>query len=572
MSNHVILCGLGELGFRTLEYLRAFGEQVVVVDMQPKPDFERYLDVHGVRLIRNSGNSVQALREAQIASAKAVIAVTPDDMTNLAIGLAAREENAHVRLVIRLFNHRLIEKVEREVPHCRVLDVAALAAPVFAFAGLHDDILHVIDVPGGRFLLRRWSRNLPANAQIVAVPRSKDRQHLKFGFVSAEGPSKDWNFLPRGTAPLVQSELAFALCLPELEETPLSKRHGWKLPPFRMMAAEALRLLGRSRKSLLPPILLFLLFLAAGSAFLFHHTLGLHWYQAIYFVVTIMTTTGFGDISLRHASPAIVLFGTGLMLVGAMLMAVLYAYLTDYLLSTRLAPFLGQIPFPLRQHFIMCGFGKVGYRIAEELRALGFPVIAIEKQEHSQLVELARRQGMPVLVTQDIYGALSSLRLEDARGVMAVTDDDIQNMELAFTAQESNPSIRVVMRLFDPHFASLVEHSFGIHLARSPSGIAAPAFAVAAAADDLLDAFDIGGVLWCVGRIEVRLGSGLEGKRAADLNQRQVLPISYRHGQGEWRPTVPSDYVVQPGDELVILTSRAIWLSLQEESSFLELH
>ena len=53
-----------------------------------------------------------------------------DSFTTQAAALAAREENPDVRLVVRLFNQRLLEKVQREIPHCRALDVAALAAPV----------------------------------------------------------------------------------------------------------------------------------------------------------------------------------------------------------------------------------------------------------------------------------------------------------------------------------------------------------------------------------------------------------------------------------------------------------
>lgn len=88
--NHVLVCGLGELGVRTVEQLLAFGEQVVVVDPHPRADFQRQLAEWGVPLVMEPGNSPRALRAAGVTAARALIAVTDDDMTNLAIALAAR--------------------------------------------------------------------------------------------------------------------------------------------------------------------------------------------------------------------------------------------------------------------------------------------------------------------------------------------------------------------------------------------------------------------------------------------------------------------------------------------------
>lgn len=567
MRNHVILCGLGEQGFRTLERLRAFGETVVVLDPQPAPAFQREVLDWGVPLILEPGNSLRALREADVAHARALIAVSGDDMTNLAIALAARELNPRIRLVMGLFNHRLIDKVEREVPHCRVLDVAALAAPVFAQAGTVDDVLHCLDVPGGRYLLRQWREDVPEDACILAVRRNgQEGEPSLSDDREPEPPTPYWELMPGKTAPLIRQEVAIGLQLAQDDHVVRRRESALSGPltALRHMVEDARRTLLTSGRHPIASVILFLLVLGGLSTYIFHETLHLRWYQAIYFVVTILTTTGFGDVALLHTPPVLVLFGSALMVLGALLMTVLYAFLTDYLLSTRLAPLLGQRLFPLHDHFIICGFGKVGYRIAEELRALGHQVVAVEKDENAQLVERARRSGVPVIVSQDPYTTLMGLHLKEARCLMAVTDDDVQNMELAIAAQEKNPRIRVVVRLFDPQLASLVERAFGIHLVRSPSAIAAPAFAVAAASDDLIDAFELGNVLWCVGRQRLEAEDELCGRPVNGLAKDQVFLLSVRRGESEWLAPVPADWSMLSGDEIVLLTPRDRWLALHD--------
>lgn len=568
MHDHVILCGLGELGFRTLERLRAFGEQVVVLDPDPAPAFHRQVLGWGVPLVLERGNSPEALAEADVGRARALIAVSGDDMTNLAIALSAREANPCIRLVMGLFNHRLIEKVEREVPHCRVLDVAALAAPVFAQAGSLDDVLHCLDVPGGRYLLRQWRDAVPEDACVLAV-RHQPFDAPTEGGLSSEPPAPPlpyWELKAGKTAPLHGQEVAIGLQL--VKDGPVVRRpfHTLDGPmtALRHWIEDARRAVLQGGHHPIASLLAFLLVLSVASTFVFHQALHLTWHQALYFVVTIMTTTGFGDVALLYSPPALMLFGSLLMVLGALLTTILYAFITDYLVSARLAPILGQRLFPLRDHVIVCGFGKVGYRIAEELRAHGHRVVAVEKQANAQLVERARRSGVPVLVSQDHYTTLMGLHLKEARCLMAVTDDDAQNMELAIAAQEKNPAIRVVVRLFDPQLASLVERAFGIHLVRSPSAIAAPAFAVAAASDDLVDAFELGEVLWCVGRQVLREADALCGRPADDLSGHQVFLLSVRRGAAPWQAPVPPSWSLLPGDEVVLLAPRDRWLALHD--------
>src|SRR5262249_42402190 len=82
-----------------------------------------------------------------------------------------------------------------------------------------------------------------------------------------------------------------------------------------------------------------------------------------------------------------------------------------------------------RNHTILVGLGNVGYRIYEHLRSMQIDVVVIEKNEQSPFVDVVRKQGVPV-ITGDVRREefLKMLGVQDARNLLAVTDDDLTNL------------------------------------------------------------------------------------------------------------------------------------------------
>ncbi len=84
--------------------------------------------------------------------------------------------------------------------------------------------------------------------------------------------------------------------------------------------------------------------------------------DALYFVVTTLTTTGYGDYSLKDFPFVTKLAGMSLMLAGASLFAILFALLTDKLFQARLAALLGHRRVRRSGHVVLCGAASVGHR------------------------------------------------------------------------------------------------------------------------------------------------------------------------------------------------------------------
>src|SRR4051794_31658193 len=127
MEHPVILCGLGRVGGRVLEYLRAAGLPVVVIDTNCKADDPR---LQGTRLIAGDFRQRELLEQAGVATARGVLILTSDDLVNISATLMVRHLNPSVRVVVRFFNQNLIPRLGKAVTNVFGLSVSALTAPL----------------------------------------------------------------------------------------------------------------------------------------------------------------------------------------------------------------------------------------------------------------------------------------------------------------------------------------------------------------------------------------------------------------------------------------------------------
>ncbi|MCP4250436.1 MAG: hypothetical protein GY778_25615, partial [bacterium] len=137
--------------------------------------------------------------------------------------------------------------------------------------------------------------------------------------------------------------------------------------------------------------------------------------------------------------------------------------------------------------------------------------------------------------------------------VIACTDDDLTNIEIALDAREVRPDIRVVLRLFDQSLASKIVNNFDIEAAFSASALAAPAFAAAAVDPSVRDSFYAGEVLFVHSTFWVPVDSPLSRETVWDLQGKyDVNTLSFTDAEGAvtWHPG-PILHV--PGDSRIAL-------------------
>src|SRR5437773_6175670 len=146
MDQHYILCGLGHVGLRVLEHLRAAGAAVVVVDTFCKPGDSR---LNGVRLVSGDCRKPEVLEEAGLARAKGVLIVTSNDLVNLSTVLLIRNLHPTVRVVVRMFNQSLISRLGAAVANVHALSTSGLAGPLLALIARTGEALGTFRLTDG---------------------------------------------------------------------------------------------------------------------------------------------------------------------------------------------------------------------------------------------------------------------------------------------------------------------------------------------------------------------------------------------------------------------------------------
>ena len=177
----------------------------------------------------------------------------------------------------------------------------------------------------------------------------------------------------------------------------------------------------------------------------------------------------------------------------------------------------------LEDHVIVCGAGRVGFRLFEQFHKLGIPMVVIERKADAPFVTAIRDAGVPVLI-EDVRSsrALEQCNLSKARAIVCATDDDLANLNIALDARRLKPGIRVVMRLFDDDLVAKTREAFDVE-AFSTSALAAPVLAVAALDPAIKNSFEVGGRLMVIA--ELGAGPGLTGRSVGELHAQHHLTV-----------------------------------------------
>jgi Trk K+ transport system NAD-binding subunit len=209
----------------------------------------------------------------------------------------------------------------------------------------------------------------------------------------------------------------------------------------------------------------------------------------------------------------------------------------------------------IRNHLVVVGVGRVGYRILQELRSLKEDVVAIEKNSTSSLVAEMINLGVPVIIGEArLRQTLEDANLKYARAVILATDDDLTNIDAALTSREINPDIRIVLRLFDDTMATKVAAAIGFP-AISESSAAAPALIAAATGRHIYQSFQIGGQKLHVVGLTVSKNSRLKDRNVGEIQKEFSVNIVMHQSDGKTAVNPDHDVRLNLGNQIVFIAS-----------------
>ncbi len=226
-------------------------------------------------------------------------------------------------------------------------------------------------------------------------------------------------------------------------------------------------------------IKLFMVFLVVLGSYIlyFHFHEHLSWVNAIYFVVSTMTTVGYGDVNLLNASDWSKMLAVVLMLASTTLMWMIFSLTVDYFLKNRIQISLGRKKYNLKKHIIVCGLGRLGYYIVDELLKKGEKVIILEINENSKHIEYFRSIGAEVYVGDArSEKVLADVNISKSTAVISVINNDALNIEIGLHAQALCPNLKIILRVFDEDIAKELKKVLHFNTVISNSSIASEYF------------------------------------------------------------------------------------------------
>jgi len=282
--------------------------------------------------------------------------------------------------------------------------------------------------------------------------------------------------------------------------------------------------------------------------------------DSLYVAVQTVTTVGYGDRTPatrngRIFSTVFMLAGVGVVLYA--LTTTVHAIVESQLVATFGERRISRRMSKLRDHFIICGAGRVGSHLVRGLlgSAETFVVIERDPQKVAELTNL----GVTVLVRDaTLEESLREAGVDRARGLAACLPDDADNVYVVLTARDLNPNIHIVARAAEEQAEPKLIRA-GANRVVAPTIIGGHRMAMALtkpAVEDFLGSITANKLELAFEQLEVDAGSPLVGQKLRETNIRSELDIvvvSIRRGDGQILFNPTGEAMIQSGDILIAI-------------------
>lgn len=276
--------------------------------------------------------------------------------------------------------------------------------------------------------------------------------------------------------------------------------------------------------------------------------------EATYLTVLALTTEGFGGGTVLTGDEK--LFTAGLAVLGVTVFFTAIGVIGVALIEGRIG--LGgrrrmeRRIEKLRDHYIICAYGRVGRSVAREFEAEGVPFVVIDPK--ADLEADLQRDGVSYLVgnsaSEDV---LRRAGLERARGLVCAVDSDAENLYITLVARSLNPNIDIVARAGEAQSADRLYRA-GANRVVSPYVTSGRRMALLVLRPHVLDLLEIshrGDEQYRLEELLVTDDSDLVGHTLKDASG-SAVPLLLRRTDGSVLPNPPGDTRLVGGDVLVL--------------------
>jgi voltage-gated potassium channel len=293
----------------------------------------------------------------------------------------------------------------------------------------------------------------------------------------------------------------------------------------------------------------------------FHFIEGWNVLESFYTTVMTLTTIGYGDFAPKTRggmlfTVMLVIFGVGTMLytVGLVAQTMVEGRLTMLLGRGKMEKAIDK----MKNHYIVCGCGRIGYLICRELAAEKVDFVVVDN--NPEVIQKIGEEGFVYFRGDAIHDkCLIGAGIKRARGIVCVLPTDAQNLYVILTAKELNPDIWILSRSEEEESEHRLLRA-GANRVMSPYTLGGNRMAMAILRPAMLDFIEITtrrqSLELRMDELEICDGSPLIGKSLEDSEIRQrygLIIVAVKKDSGKMIFNPVANYVIQRGDKLIAL-------------------
>jgi voltage-gated potassium channel len=284
-------------------------------------------------------------------------------------------------------------------------------------------------------------------------------------------------------------------------------------------------------------------------------------FDAFYMSLTTMTTVGYGEI--HPLSRAGRIFNSFLIVFGVSTIFVAIGAMTQSIIELEFGDAIGKrrnkrMIENLKEHFIICGYGRVGRGAAAELQHAGVPFVVVDI--NPERVERAMIGGMLAVAADSTHDdTLRQVGIERARGLVAALSTDADNLFVLLSAKGLNPHIYVAARAAEEGAEDKMRRA-GADSVFAPYAITGHRLAQSMLRPHVVQFLDFTtkdiGMDIAIEQVRVSTSSPMASTsiRRMELgNKLGVIVMAIRKNDGQMIFNPPADTVIDGGDYLIVM-------------------